>query len=471
MIGAGFAFPSAVSAQVEAPAHIDFSIEKGSPSDGRNGGDGTGARLTPDAILRASDPIGPMPRPYVHVDGPQLQLGLAGDELDGLSINRAQFTYFYIFFSVDEEAVGNTAPFDPEGFIWPYNLQHQASRNQQAADVYVSTEIYDAFARTRVGGLGVYNNPLVFNQATIFEQNVNLVPPQIPYWTSHADRIDNLDAMTDIGRGTLGTQFAPWYYFSVSSASPSLPLLTGSNNSGADVFAWDGSTETSQIYTAYSELGLDVDDDIDALVVGDTLDEFDETGTWEQDDWVLFSLAPGSPSLAAIGASPGDVFLRVYGDADSLGLGYRIASTDDLGLVDTDNVDALDVVGSGCASGDTVCIATQLSQAVLFGSLNLTVPTQYEATPSTVAVVNAPPGRRVWFFVSQGLAPFYIKALNSTLALDSTSLTFFGSAVANPSGYASRILPLPPGPAYTKLWFQATLKKHPSEVVYRVVQP
>jgi hypothetical protein len=95
------------------------------------------------------------------------------------------------------------------------------------------------------------------------------------------------------------------------------------------------------LYASFSAMGLVLADEIDALVV------FDLTGpfTFDPGDRILFSLAPGSPSLGTIpGASPvggaADVFLRrsgvaginVFASADSLGLG---------GLPDRDNIDAL----------------------------------------------------------------------------------------------------------------------------------
>ena len=60
-------------------------------------------------------------------------------------------------------------------------------------------------------------------------------------------------------------------------------------------------------------------------------------------DFALFSLAPGSVALAALGNSPADIFFTDFSGS------YAIyASAADLGLLPADNVDALEI----CLSGD-----------------------------------------------------------------------------------------------------------------------
>ncbi len=94
------------------------------------------------------------------------------------------------------------------------------------------------------------------------------------------------------------------------------------------------------LYASRGELGLMQADDIDAMIVFDA----DEDGWFGGEDLVLFSLAPGSPSLSMIpgvsaeGAAA-DVFVvspssppAVFASAEELGLGAP-----------TDNIDALDL--------------------------------------------------------------------------------------------------------------------------------
>ncbi|MGD8624354.1 MAG: hypothetical protein PVF47_14565 [Anaerolineae bacterium] len=107
--------------------------------------------------------------------------------------------------------------------------------------------------------------------------------------------------------------------------SPSLDLVGAT---GADILV-AGIEFVPTIWAGGStDLGLVAGDEIDALCVG-------ENGNAEYDDGdrVLFSLAPGSPSLASLSASPADLLapapLRVLYPAGALG------------LETADNVDAL----------------------------------------------------------------------------------------------------------------------------------
>ncbi len=99
------------------------------------------------------------------------------------------------------------------------------------------------------------------------------------------------------------------------------------------------SPRPSSVYASFLDLGLRREDDIDALIVFDA----ESDGLFNGMDEVLFSLAPGSPSLATIpGASAvgaaADVFVArpgrapaVHAPASVLGLGHP-----------NDNIDALD---------------------------------------------------------------------------------------------------------------------------------
>ncbi|MFP5288165.1 MAG: hypothetical protein ACLGI9_20690, partial [Thermoanaerobaculia bacterium] len=55
-------------------------------------------------------------------------------------------------------------------------------------------------------------------------------------------------------------------------------------------------------------------------------------------DMALFSLAPGSPTLGMIGASPADIFVTNF-----TGMFCLFTPANQLGLLATDNVDGLDV--------------------------------------------------------------------------------------------------------------------------------
>lgn len=95
-----------------------------------------------------------------------------------------------------------------------------------------------------------------------------------------------------------------------------------------------------QLYASFDELGLRQGDDIDGLVVFD----LDENGLFGGNDLVLFSLAPGSPSLsliagASLSGAAADVFAALPGRPPTL-----FAAAGELGLgAGPDNMDALDL--------------------------------------------------------------------------------------------------------------------------------
>ncbi|MCK4660547.1 MAG: hypothetical protein KAV82_13585 [Phycisphaerae bacterium] len=104
------------------------------------------------------------------------------------------------------------------------------------------------------------------------------------------------------------------------------------------------------VFAHAAQMGLTKDDVIDALAVSDETPGEPRVPNGVLDlelDQVLFSLAPGSPSL--VGYSPADVFISSFDGAFQ-----RYASAAELGLLDTDDLDALDV-GPTLAIEDCNC--------------------------------------------------------------------------------------------------------------------
>ena len=91
-----------------------------------------------------------------------------------------------------------------------------------------------------------------------------------------------------------------------------------------------------RVYATAADLGLATGDVIDALILSDVA-PLASIGTGG--DEVLFSLAPGSPTLATNGYSAADVLSSPLDGA----VPTRRATAADLGLADGDNVDALDI--------------------------------------------------------------------------------------------------------------------------------
>jgi hypothetical protein len=125
--------------------------------------------------------------------------------------------------------------------------------------------------------------------------------------------------------------------FSLAAGSPSLPTLPGSSNSGADIFMdfEPNAPGGEMIYTGPFPLGLTLEDDIDALIVFENGDRQFTPGV----DQVIFSLAPGSPTLFAAGLSPGDLL-----SSEGLGGFVLYCPAAQLGLTFDDNLDMLDFV-------------------------------------------------------------------------------------------------------------------------------
>jgi len=139
---------------------------------------------------------------------------------------------------------------------------------------------------------------------------------------------DNLDALElDDLDPSLDKVHDVGVYFSLDPASPSL----AGASPAALFFAPAGGAPV--LWVGVAQLGLVAGDDIDALVVWDRgVIGAPDAGV----DLVLFSLAPGSPSL---GGSPADVFV-----SDLAGAFCLFVPANTLGMRNIDNVDGLDVL-------------------------------------------------------------------------------------------------------------------------------
>jgi len=306
-----------------------FSIDLASPT--------TGGGFAAADLLSA-------PGPTVGIAAANLGLGSPNDELDGVSFDNASVSgsdTFVVIFSVDRSAVGAVAP-DP-GLVAagrPFNVQQQAGLNQEAGDAFMSLLLFDRSGIVPPGPKPVRpapaaNNTQVVNQGDAGGVDYSLGPPVSPtYAVSPFASIDEVDA----GAGTSPSGAHPLrptsaIFFSLNSSSPSLATLPGTN-SGADVYVDTNPANPGgqQLYAAPFMLGLQPDDDIDALTVFDDGDLVFEVGA----DQVIFSLSPESPSLSG-DASPGDLFTSQGGGVFTL-----YAAAGDLGLDTADNLDMMD---------------------------------------------------------------------------------------------------------------------------------
>mgnify|MGYP000113342116 CR=1 FL=1 len=314
-----------------------YSFDRQSPS-AATGRVGAGDLLT----------LGPQ-GPHPVALGAQLGLSSPFDDLDDLSEANPAFDLsqpFVVLFSVDRATVGVALP-DPALVVAgvPYNVRDQAQRGHAAGDQFMSTSTFVLGEPSRGGRPS--NSALTRNNFNEGGTDFGAMPPTKASDFTPGSPQDNVDAMVG-GGGPLRGVVGP-VYFTATADSPSLPSLPGGlSPSGATIFfnADPAGSAPTELYASVSQLGLLPGDDIDGLVVFDR----NVNGRFDVGDAVLFSLAPGSPSLLTIpGASPAgaaaDVFIVQVGEP--VGVAVPAAA---LGLGDPqDNIDALMVMA--CASG------------------------------------------------------------------------------------------------------------------------
>ncbi len=349
------------------------------------------------ASALAAPPLQPLPAPYYSFDvaSPTVMMGFVGaadvlalgpggplvvvpgallglphpfDDLDALSGPHSAWPVsqpFVLLFSVDRQSVGAAAP-DPAlvAAAVPYNALDQAFRGHAAGDQFMSTSVFTL--GSPASGVRTTNNALVRNNYDEGGTDFGAVPP-----TSGSDVVppgtaqDNVDgtqsAETAVREGPVHV------YFTASTESPSLPFLPGgSPPSGATIFYNPAPLQfaPTELYAAFFQLGLQQFDDIDALLVFD----LNGNGIYDPPDRVLFSLAPGSPSLNTLpGHSPvgaaADVFIarpgqptQLFASAAALGLGHPLDNVDALEARPCPNGDACaQLAGIRFQRGDTNC--------------------------------------------------------------------------------------------------------------------
>ena len=236
--------------------------------------------------------------------GPGSSLG-PGDVIDGFSADKSALTDFVLCFSVDPASVGEVAK-APAFFGVNVTTEGAAGNAQAAGDGFIGTEAF-----TRAGivagapSLALFNNTVAVNQSPVQKEIFGLLPVVSP-------GIPTAAPLDDVIGG--GPPMPPALYFTLAPGSPALGGFLGALclGSPADVFfdptpAGPGGDEIC--FTTFIGLGLVPGDDVDALVVFDD----DMSGTFTGTDQVLFSLAPGSPSLILLGVSPADVLTSFVG--------------------------------------------------------------------------------------------------------------------------------------------------------------
>ena len=198
-------------------------------------------------------------------------------------------------------------------------LAESVPPGEQIADIYFAA-------------LGSGTNAILFDGNGTSAPGLGLIEPGV----SNIDGVDAFDL-------TAGPPPPPgtMVFFSVSPATAAGPYAPASP---ADVFAAPAAAPYSlpggfpaPVYAAAAVLGLGPLDNIDGLHYME--DGFPgPTPT----DVVYFSLAPGSPTLGAIGATAADVLVKGPPTGPTIpGLPAIFAAAGTIGLLAADNIDAL----------------------------------------------------------------------------------------------------------------------------------
>jgi hypothetical protein len=301
------------------PAYAGVSLDRTSPSVG-------GAcvfGVDPVTLYRwVSPPLGGCDiggiGPVTEVGSGAFGLATA-DNIDAVSSNTGtpKNIPYHLYFSADRASLGLAGT--------PYRAE--AVVNQAASDVWRMNNVtansplvsMAACAPSGIGGAhALFRNQDSYDFIFSAAPGVAIAGNQDNLDALELDDLDpSLDKVHDVG-----------VYFSLDAASPSLggasPALLFFAPAGGVFAPWVGA----------AQIGLVPADDIDALVVWDRgVIGAPDAGV----DLILFSLAPGSPSLG--GFSPATIFV-----SDLAGLACPFVAANTLGLRAADNVDGLDVL-------------------------------------------------------------------------------------------------------------------------------
>lgn len=178
---------------------------------------------------------------------------------------------------------------------------------------------------------------------------------------------DNIDAYSLMHDEYLYEQY-PFWRFSVDANTPGMPGTAVNQEfqyNTADIFWADCMMGGWNFLCLWDwNLGLDCRDDLDALDDREPQPDF---------EWVYFSLTPGSPTLAAIGATPDDI-LGVLPRSGMMPV--IVVPHWQIGLTGEDNLDALTVVGM-TADQQILCVyfsVTQNANGVAGSAVNMKFP-------------------------------------------------------------------------------------------------
>jgi hypothetical protein len=307
-------------APIAGAANPPFVLAPGSPS--------LGSFTSRDVLQPAVAPVpAAMPAPVVGI--PATVLGLVpGDVINSISFGSTPLPTagnLKVYFSVDAGSVGAAVP--P-----PATALCEAASAQAKADVFVSTPVTPSLPLPNV---------LVLDENGAADSACG--PPAFPGLGLTAPSADDIVAL-DLCPASFvvyggGLLLYP-IYFTLAPGSPTLAALSAG---AADILVQDPAPHVGPPRVEFLAFQL-------GLVAGDVVDALEVIGAGTL---TYFSLAPGSPSLAACGVGPADMLLAFSGPP---ACGFYRTPASAFGLAATDNVDAYaigldddsDFVQDGC---------------------------------------------------------------------------------------------------------------------------
>lgn len=294
--------------------------------------------------------------PTIVISGQHLGLIDTNDHIDALARGDSMFDVgdtFALLFSVDRSARGAVGPdltLVARGY--PFNVMDQADKAQAAGDGFMGLLLYTRLgpipppgegesAGDGAGASHAENSTLVLNHGDAGGIDFNVTPRDVSPETfiSTDAPLGCVSAATGVRsrdqQGAGDPHALREVYYSLSALSPSLAHMPG-DGSPADIFV-DNSLHSplgTSLYARHDMLGLLPEDDVDALIVFDDGDQVFVPGL----DQIIFSLAPGSPSLGEF-FGPADLF-----STSGWGIFHLYAGAERMGLRFEDNLDLLDLV-------------------------------------------------------------------------------------------------------------------------------
>lgn len=251
-------------------------------------------------------------------------LDVSNNEINGTNGTNAPNLVPVLYYSLSASSVGMSGT----EFI------HQSSRGQHAADRWTSGVSMSPMA-SLVSGPAVGNH----GRLSINQSHYNAIPSvsQHDTYVGAQDDADSLE-VTEFKFSNPNAQRSYPIFFNFDPQSPSMHPDNNVNHEtwrSSDVLVTPVGSQNPTVFAAAETMGFGSNDVIDGLAVYDTNDN----GTLDPGtDVGVVSLRNGSPFLSANGLTGGDVLVTNFTGSSQLYVGHS-----DLGLLATDEIDALDV--------------------------------------------------------------------------------------------------------------------------------